>query len=269
MVEKTVFLSCDIEGACGVAHWNETEKGHPDYPGFQQQMTLEAAAACEGAAAAGADRVLVKDAHDSARNLIPRLLPRLAVLNRDWSGGLCSMMHGVDTPGIRAAMMTGYHSAAGCGGNPLAHTMNRQNEEVLLNGERMSEFQMNALTAGFYGVPVVFLSGDKQLCDWAAGWIPGLITVAVSEGCGGSSTSIHPDLAVERIREGVQKALSGDVSACTVPMPARFTMQIRFRDHRRAYSGAFYPGAHGVGEKTVEYTADNWLDMLRFVHFVL
>ncbi len=269
MAEKTIFLSCDIEGTCGIAHWSETDESQAGYRYFQEQMTLEAAAACEGAVAAGADRVLVKDAHSTARNLIPRRLPRQAVCNRDWSGGLCSMMHGVDTPGVLAAMMTGYHSAAGCNGNPLAHTMNRQNEQVLLNGERMSEFHMNALTAGYYGVPVVFLSGDKQLCDWAGAWIPGITTVAVSEGCGGSSTSIHPDLALERIREGVRSALSGDYRACAVPMPERFTMQIQFRDHRRAYSGAFYPGASSVGDKAVEFTSDNWLDMLRFVHFVL
>ena len=42
-----IFLSADIEGTCGIAHWNETELGKPDYEPFRHQMTREVAAACE------------------------------------------------------------------------------------------------------------------------------------------------------------------------------------------------------------------------------
>ena len=74
-----IFLSADIEGTCGIAHWAETELGKPDYEPFRRQMTREVAAACEGAFAAGCEDLLIKDAHDSARNLIPAELhlPRL------------------------------------------------------------------------------------------------------------------------------------------------------------------------------------------------
>ena len=44
-----IFLSADIEGTCGIAHWDETELGKPDYEPFRHQMTREVAAACEGA----------------------------------------------------------------------------------------------------------------------------------------------------------------------------------------------------------------------------
>lgn len=44
-----IFLSADIEGTCGIAHWDETELGKPDYEPFRRQMTREVAAACEGA----------------------------------------------------------------------------------------------------------------------------------------------------------------------------------------------------------------------------
>ena len=62
-----IFLSADIEGTCGIAHWAETELGKPDYEPFRRQMTREVAAACEGAFAAGCEDLLIKDAHDSAR----------------------------------------------------------------------------------------------------------------------------------------------------------------------------------------------------------
>ena len=47
-----IFLSADIEGTCGIAHWDETELNKPDYEPFRRQMTREVAAACEGALAA-------------------------------------------------------------------------------------------------------------------------------------------------------------------------------------------------------------------------
>ena len=40
-----IFLSADIEGTCGIAHWDETELDKPDYEPFRRQMTREVAAA--------------------------------------------------------------------------------------------------------------------------------------------------------------------------------------------------------------------------------
>ena len=51
---KKIFMSSDIEGTCGIAHWDETEKGKVDYPAFSTQMSREVAAACQGALDGGA-----------------------------------------------------------------------------------------------------------------------------------------------------------------------------------------------------------------------
>lgn len=77
--------------------------------------------------------------------------------------------------------------------------MNGRNDHVTLNGQMCSEFLINAYTAGYYGVPVALLTGDKALCDYAKSLIPAITTVPVLEGIGGGATCIHPDEAVERI----------------------------------------------------------------------
>ena len=85
---KKLFLSADIEGTAGIAHWNETDKknGAGDgYDHFAGQMTREVAAACEAAVRAGAEDILVKDAHDSARNINPELLPEQVRILRGWA----------------------------------------------------------------------------------------------------------------------------------------------------------------------------------------
>lgn len=264
-----VFVSADIEGTCGITVWPETERSTPmDYTPFQKQMTREVRAACEGAIAAGAELVFIKDAHDSARNLDPSELPEPIQIMRGWTGDPLKMMSGIDRGHYDAVMFTGYHSWAASGGNPLSHTMNTQNEYVTLNGVRMSEFMMNAYTAGYYGVPVTFLSGDKTLCRFAKEWIPGITTVPVNEGLGGAVISMHPAAAVKAIREGTEQAVR-NAQNCSVPMPDHFDMVIRFREHHRAFSKSFYPGARLEDEKNVCFSSDNWFEILRFAHFVL
>lgn len=265
-----VFISADIEGTCGIVHWDETERATPrDYEPFRKQMTREVVAACEGVLSADKGAaIFVKDAHDSARNLDPAALPECAQVMRGWTGDPLSMMSGIDAGDFGAAVFTGYHAWASSSGNPLSHTMNLRNEYVTLNGVRMSEFMMNAYTAGYYGVPVVFLSGDKALCDFASEFIPGIVTVPVNEGRGGAVVSMHPDAAVRAIREGVRKGIK-NAKNCFVPLPDYFEMTVRFKDHKIAYSKSFYPGATLEEEKNVCFASDDWFEMLRFSHFVL
>ena len=264
-----IFLSADMEGTCGVTAWPETERATPmDYTPIQEQMSREVAAACRGALAAGAEEILVKDAHDSARNIDPAALPRKTRLSRGWSGDPLSMMSGLDREDFGAVFFTGCHAWAGCPGNPLSHTMNGQNDHVTLNGAPCSEFLLNAYTAGYYGVPVALVTGDEALCRAARELIPSVTTVSVLSGRGGSTVSIHPDEAVERIEAAASAAVAA-AAQCAVPMPAHFRMEIDFFKHHTAYSKSFYPGATLERDKFVCFETDDWYEMLRFCHFVL
>lgn len=264
-----VFLSADMEGTCGVVSWPETERTTPfDYSPIQKQMTREVAAACRGALCGGAEEVLVKDAHDSARNIDPAQLPRKTRMHRGWSGDLLSMMSGLDQEEFGAVIFTGYHAWASSNGNALSHTMNGRNNTVTLNGTLCSEFLMNAYTAGFCGVPVVMVTGDAALCAFAQELIPAITTVPVNLGRGGGVTSIHPDEAVERIEAAAAAAVK-KADACAVPMPEHFHMEIDFVKHHVAYSKHFYPGAYLKGTKIVCFDTDDWYEVLRFCHFVL
>ena len=264
-----VFLSADMEGTCGIAVWPETDRATPfDYTPIQKQMSREVAAACRGALAAGAEEVLVKDAHDSARNIDPTVLPRGIRLNRAWSGDLLSMMSGLDQEAYGAVFFTGYHSWAGSPGNPLSHTMNQRPNRVSINGVYASEFLLNAYTAGYFDVPVALITGDANLCAFAKELIPQITAVPVNVGRGAGVTSLHPDEAVERIEAAAKEAL-GKAELCKVPMPEHFHIEIDFVKHHLAYSKSFYPGAVLNEDKIVCYDHDDWYEILRFCHFVL
>ena len=70
-----IFISADIEGTNGIANWDETYYGKSEYKPFAERMTAEVAAVCEGVneAALGCE-ILVKDAHETGRNLDHRRL---------------------------------------------------------------------------------------------------------------------------------------------------------------------------------------------------
>lgn len=265
---RKLFISADIEGTCGITDWAETEKGHADHAWFADQMTREVAAACEGAGEAGIELVLVKDAHDSARNLDPRGLPRFAQVLRGWAGDPLCMMMGLDDS-FEGAVFTGYHHAAGRSSNPLAHTMTTSLFSVTINGELASELHINCMIASWLGVPIRALSGDKGLCDWLKARLPRVPVVATNEGVGGSVRSLHPEEAVSRIREAVREGVQLPKEDCLFPLPERFIVKVCYREHKTAYRRGFYPGVTRVDERTIHFEHDDYYEVLRMMHFCL
>ncbi|MBW2367658.1 MAG: M55 family metallopeptidase, partial [Deltaproteobacteria bacterium] len=261
-----IYISADIEGIVGVTDRDEIIKNSPGGKDFLEQMTAEVAAACEGAHDAGATQILVKDAHGPARSIIPAKLPTGVNLVRGWSGHPYGMMDQLDDT-FQAAMMIGYHAGAGSAGNPLAHTFNGTFFNCIkLNGQYASEFLLNTYTAAMLKVPVVFVSGDKGICDEVSTFNHNIATVAVKNCIGNATNSLHPDTAVEKIKAAVTEVLKGEVSKCHVALPDHFSMEVKFAWAPVAYKPSFYPGAalHPKDPSIVTFETDSYFEVLRF-----
>jgi len=215
-----VYISVDIEGCAGITHWDEAEKTHADYAEFREQMTREAVAAIEGAKIAGATEILVKDAHDSGRNLIASMLPADVRLVRSWAGHPLCMVQELDES-FDAVMMIGYHAAAGSEENSLAHTLSLDAAEIRINGKRASEFLIHAMASSMLGVPTVFVSGDKGLMQEIEEVNPAVTRCAVKEGRGQSTLSAHPAVVHGAIREGAAAPGGGGGAGCPASASAR------------------------------------------------
>lgn len=265
-----IYISADIEGVTDVTSWDETEKGEKDYEEACRQMTREVAAACRGAMAAGATEIVVKDAHDSARNLDHSGLPKGVKLIRGWAGEPESMVALVDR-GFDGAFFVGYHSEAGSNRNPLAHTSTYTGIfDIKLNGEHLSEMQMYALACAQYGVPVIMVTGDSGICSLSEKLLPTVRTVAVKEGIGGATLSIHPEDACERIENAAKEAV-GDLKegkAKCIQIPEKLTLDITLREHKKAANSAHYPGASLIDGHTVRFETDNYHDLLEAFSFI-
>jgi D-amino peptidase len=263
-----VFISADIEGITGVTHWDEATINKPEFAEFQKQMTAEVKAACEGALSAGATEVYVKDAHATARNILASELPQEVKLIRGWSEHPFSMVQELDDT-FDAAMMVGYHSKAGSDGNPLAHTITTRLSGIQFNGRYASEFLIHAYAAALVNVPLVFLSGDENICAEAESFIPHITTVAVKNGRGDSTTSIHPTLALEKIKQGVNNALQGDLRASLMDLPKTFHVEVIYKEHPAAYKASFYPGASLKEPHAIAFETNDYFEVLRLLSFVI
>lgn len=252
MEKKLYFLSADIEGCCGVTDWNETDKNHPDYKDAQIQMSKEVAAACQAILDAGCD-VIVRDGHWTARNVIHEMLPRGVRLMRGWASHVGGMMAGVDEK-YAGALYVGYHSPGGSNTNPLAHTISDSRiSRIKINGKLASEFTMNSMYAAYYGVPSIFISGDKGICDLAEEEVPGIVTAPVKECKGGSTLNLHPLDALDAIYEGVKKALAMEHE---VPvLPKELVLEVSTIHHQAVRNGLSLPGTELVDANTIRYVA--------------
>ncbi len=263
-----IFISADIEGTAGIAHWDEADRSHADWSEFRALMTAEVVAACEGARAAGAEEVVIKDAHDSGRNLILDLLPDYARIIRGWSGHPDGMMFGL-VGGFAAALYVGYHSKAGTEANPLAHTTTTRVSRLVLNGEVASEFTLNALCAASYGVPSAFLAGDAGICADARAMVPGIATVETLEGMGRAANSLSPARARALVRQGVEAALSRDLSELMPQAAESYEVIVEFCNPSDAYRASWYPGARPHGARAVAVAAKHFFDIQRALRFIL
>jgi D-amino peptidase len=260
-----VYISADLEGVAGACQWSDVTLGEWDYAATQAQLHREVHAAWLGCQAAGAREIWVKDAHDSGRNLEPHRLPAGVTLVRGWSGHPYSMIQGLDSS-FSALIMIGYHSGAGSGSHPLAHTLNPDLAEVRVNGQPVAEFHLMAWAAATYGVPTVFVSGDQGLCQEIHTWDPQIQTVVTQHGQGESITIPSIPALLEQIQTGVTHALQSPPRPH--PPPPAPTLAVTYKHPPQAYRRSFYPGASLINDTTVQIQVQDWFDLLRALRFI-
>lgn len=264
-----VFISADIEGVATTTSWPDTHPKEKDYPFHAREMTREVLAAVHGAHEAGATEIVIRDAHGSANNIDISAMPDYVKVIRGWEGHPYMMVQGIDSS-FDAIMFVGYHCAAGVIGNPLSHTMTLRTQKVLVNDQPLSEFALYSWCAASEGVPAVFLSGDKAVCQQGASLYPWLKTAAVKEGLGASTISIAPEKAEAMIYQGAYEALKGnDLKAYKPKVPEHFSVRLIYKEHTVASEMGYFPGATRIDSHTVALEESSILEVARKLKFML
>jgi len=232
-----VFISVDMEGLAGVVTNTDVSPTGPDYAHFRAIMAGEANAAVDAAFKAGATEVLVRDGHGSKQNLLPGDVDRRARLLRGQSVGPKNMMEGIDKT-FGAVVFIGYHAKAGTPDAILEHTSTGNVVDFSINGVSLPEAGYNAMVAGLYDVPVVFIAGDRAVVDQVRGLIGPIEGVAVKEAIGDASNGLSPKRAQEDIYQGVTKAIQNRAKMKPYKIPGPYTMVLKVKAERPLYAGA-------------------------------
>lgn len=232
-----VFISIDMEGLAGVVTNPDVSSNGPDYPHFRAIMAAEANAAIEGAFRAGATEVLVRDSHGSKENLLPGDVDPRARLLRGLSTGPKNMMEGIDST-FGAVVFVGYHAKAGTPNAILEHTSTGNVIDFSINGVSLPEGGYNALVAGLYGVPVVFVAGDRAVVEQIRGLVGPIDGVAVKEEIGDASNGMSPKTAQDAIRTTVEHAVKNRARAKVWKLSGPYTMVLKVKQERPLYAGA-------------------------------
>ena len=263
-----VFISADIEGVTTITRWEESDPKHASFNIHAEQMTNEVLAACEGAIAAGATEIIVRDAHAKGCNINPTRLPKRVTLIRGWSYCPNCMVEGIDE-NFDAAMFIGYHSAAGRHGNPLSHTLSDKHTGITVNGRRASEFMLYSWAAALYGVPTVFLSGDKMLCEDDADLHPALYTVSVKDGLGGATYCRSIEDTLPEIRAKSEQSLRQNLGAAKINLPDSFEVEIFFNEHSYAEKVSHFPDVRKISDNTITFRRKDFYEVLRTLMWII
>lgn len=262
-----VFISVDMEGISGVVNTEQT--GGSEFATARKWMADDVNAAVQGALDAGADEVVVVDAHGNGSNMLPSdLHPAVHLISG--SSGLDGMMQGIDKS-FDAAMFVGYHAAAGTRDGVLDHTSS--GSRILMtrvNGVEEPELGLSGLVAGAFGVPVVLVTGDKAVCEQARRILGEKVAVAqVKEGIGRYSAKLLPfPRSRALIRDAARQGLSRRREIAPYALKAPYAFEVTFFRAAMADNAMLLPGLERVGPREVRFRAPDPLSGFRLYRAV-
>jgi D-amino peptidase len=239
---KKLFISVDLEGVTGVVQPAQLGPAGFEYAQAREWMTGEVRAAIDAARAAGATEFVVCDAHGNAQNLLIDKLPDDVRIVRGFPRPL-EMMQGIDRT-FDGVLLIGYHASEWSVDAVRSHTVSSGRLlGIKLNGSYVMEAVFNAAIAGHFGVPVLFISGDRAAVAEAQKTLPEVEGVVVKEPFGfHSAMTVTPARGRQLIAEGVTRALRKPTWPAPYVLKAPIELEVGFKFTPDAERAAYVPG---------------------------
>jgi len=252
--KNRVLLVTDAEGVAGICRQEQTDPANAE---MRALLTGEVNAAVRGFFAGGADEVLVWDAHDGSRSLSVLTIDPRAKLIRGNVGPT-----GLLDRGFVALAFIGQHARANRKAAVMAHSYSSLGiQTIRMNGKEVGEIETRAALAGWYGVPVVLLTGDRAAAEDLKAIVPGAETAVVKEGLGYyACISLSAKAARDLIE---QKAASAFARRAEIPpykIAGPVTIEIEYTTrHTPSPTAVRPPGVTLIAPRTIRYQGDDFM----------
>ena len=252
---KSVFVITDAEGVAGVCRQDQTD---PKDAEMRQLLTGEINAAVDGFLAGGADEVIVWDGHDGSQTLSALTIhPKAKLL----MGGLGVTM--TFERRYAAVAFIGQHSKANVRNGIMAHSYSSLGiQNMRVNGQPVGETETRTALAGWYGIPVILLSGDRAATEELRAIVPQAELAAVKEGLGRyTCLSMSATEARETIRAAATQAARkiGQIPPYRIEGPVTVEMEYTTRNSLSIDAG-LAPGAEVIDDRTIRYRGKDFLE---------
>jgi D-amino peptidase len=249
-----VFISVDLEGVAGYVQWDTADRDRE-----RDFVTLDVNAAIEGAFEGGATQVYVTEAHANMRNLVPEKIDDRALFI---SGRPKAQNHmaGIDDT-FDVAMQVGYHSKAGTMNGVMAHSYRGSVFSLKFNEIEVGEIGADAAIAGYYKVPVVFVSGDLAAVEEAKKLLGEIEAVSVKTGISRhAALCTPPKEARKQIRIGAKKSLKLKEKIQPFSIEPPIKTEVTYIDPSYADAVSNLPFVDRIDGCTISFETDDFLE---------
>lgn len=254
--DKRIFMITDAEGVAGVCRQDQTD---PKDAEMRALLTGEINAAVQGFLDGGATEVIVWDGHDGSQTLSTLTIHPQAKLLMGSPGPTMLMERHYS-----ALAFVGQHARANSLHGVMAHSFSSLGiENMWMNGQPVGEIETNAALAGYFGTPVIFLSGDQPAADQLHAIVPGAETVVVKEGLSNyACISLSAPAARDLIHNGAKAAMAklGSIPPYKVEGPVTIRVEHTSRSALTSYAGLAIPGAKIIDARTIEFSGKDFLE---------
>ena len=252
---RSVFIITDAEGVAGVCRQDQTD---PKDAEMRQLLTGEVNAAVQGFRNGGADEVIVWDGHDGSQTLSALTIDPQAKLVMGALGPTMLLERKYS-----AVAFVGQHARADSMRGVMAHSYSSLGiQKMLLNGKPVGEIETRTALAGWFGTPVIFLSGDQAASEQLLAIVPNAETAVVKEGLGNyACISMSAEGARRLIRSRAAAAMAkiGSIKPYRIDGPV--TIEIEHTSRHAPLPGAVLPtGSEMIDARTVRFSGKDFLE---------
>jgi D-amino peptidase len=162
--------------------------------------------------------------------------------------------------GFAGAFFVGYHGAAGDADAVLCHTYTPSViYEARINGVRCSEATINAGLLGYYGVPLLLVTGDRTTVEGVRAQMPWVHGVAVKDSIGNfAANSMTPAAACAAIRRGAEEATRNAALAKPYRFEPPIVLDVQLVTSAQAHLVATIPGFERTGSRSVRFAHESY-----------
>jgi D-amino peptidase len=266
-----IYISLDMEGIPGTFNWEQEKENRTGVKALMAAHLQTVVEAIEDSRQNHLiDEILIADSHSNGDNIdysFTALDERISLISGNPRPYYMMPDFG---PQYDRVFLVGYHAGTGALKGNMDHSYsNRRIHKIWLNGKRMNEALINSAYAGYHGVPVTLVTGDKTLSEElaAADAMPWVNYVITKEAVAKFAAKNYSSLLVrERTVQAVQQALAKDKSEYPLyKLDSPVTLKIEFISTSMADVACLMPNVKRLDGRTVEYVQDDYAVMFEAV----